>query len=158
MRVIWSNWWNEDWQGKPKYSEKTCPSPSPTLSTTNSTWPDPGLNPGRRSGKPATNLFSYGAARDYSVNGRIDEERGKWLIHLNVIWRWEISSCLKWKRIQSPLKCYMWSRDRLEFNPWRAEKEDHAYQHNQWCERLNGKKHSETYSDVLSVSFPEMKV
>jgi hypothetical protein len=27
------NWWNEDWQGKPKYSEKTCP--SATLSTTN---------------------------------------------------------------------------------------------------------------------------
>jgi hypothetical protein len=31
-----SNWWNEDWQGKPKYSEKTCP--SATLSTTNPTW------------------------------------------------------------------------------------------------------------------------
>jgi hypothetical protein len=30
---LWSNWWNEDWQGKPKYSEKTCP--SATLSTTN---------------------------------------------------------------------------------------------------------------------------
>jgi hypothetical protein len=29
---LWSNWWNEDWQGKPKYSEKTCP--SATLSTT----------------------------------------------------------------------------------------------------------------------------
>jgi hypothetical protein len=26
-------WWNEDWQGKPKYSEKTCP--SVTLFTTN---------------------------------------------------------------------------------------------------------------------------
>jgi hypothetical protein len=23
---FWSNWWNEDWQGKRKYSEKTCPS------------------------------------------------------------------------------------------------------------------------------------
>jgi hypothetical protein len=32
------------------------------LSTTNPTWPDPGLNPGRRGGKPATNRFSYGAA------------------------------------------------------------------------------------------------
>jgi hypothetical protein len=29
---LWSNWWNEDWQGKPKYSEKSCP--SATLSTT----------------------------------------------------------------------------------------------------------------------------
>jgi hypothetical protein len=24
---LWSNWWNEDWQGKPKYSEKTAPAP-----------------------------------------------------------------------------------------------------------------------------------
>jgi hypothetical protein len=31
---FWSNWWNEDWQGKPKYSEQTCP--SATLSTTKS--------------------------------------------------------------------------------------------------------------------------
>jgi hypothetical protein len=29
---LWSNWWNEDWQGKPKYLEKTCP--NATLSTT----------------------------------------------------------------------------------------------------------------------------
>jgi hypothetical protein len=28
-------WWNEDWQGKPKCWEKTCP--SAILSTTNST-------------------------------------------------------------------------------------------------------------------------
>jgi hypothetical protein len=53
---LWRNWWNKDWQGKPKYSEKTCP--SATLSTTNPTW----LNPGRRGGKPATNRLSYGAA------------------------------------------------------------------------------------------------
>jgi hypothetical protein len=42
---LWSNWWNENWQGKPKYSEKTCP--SAILSTTNSTWPDPCANTGR---------------------------------------------------------------------------------------------------------------
>jgi hypothetical protein len=36
--------------------------PDATLSTTNPTWPDPGLNPGRRGRKPATNRFSYGAA------------------------------------------------------------------------------------------------
>jgi hypothetical protein len=36
--------------------------PSATLSTTNPTWPDPGLNPGRRCGKPAINRLSYGAA------------------------------------------------------------------------------------------------
>jgi hypothetical protein len=32
-----------------------CPSQNPTL-------PNPGLNPGRRCGKPATNRLSYGAA------------------------------------------------------------------------------------------------
>jgi hypothetical protein len=32
-----------------------CPSQNPT-------WPDSGLNPGRRGGKPATNRLSYGAA------------------------------------------------------------------------------------------------
>jgi hypothetical protein len=57
---LWRNWWNEDWQGKPKYSEKTCP--SATLSTTNPTCPDPGSNPGRRGRKQATNRLSYGAA------------------------------------------------------------------------------------------------
>jgi hypothetical protein len=57
---LWRNWWNEDWEGKRKQSDKTCP--SATLSTTNSTWLVPGLNPGRRGGKPATNRLSYGAA------------------------------------------------------------------------------------------------
>jgi hypothetical protein len=57
---LWRNWWNEDCQGKPKYSEKTCP--SATLSTTNPTWLDPDSNPCRRGGKLATNGLSYGAA------------------------------------------------------------------------------------------------
>jgi hypothetical protein len=35
---------------------------SATLSTTNPTWLDLGLNPGRRGGKPATNRLSYGVA------------------------------------------------------------------------------------------------
>jgi hypothetical protein len=63
---LWSNWWNENWQGKSKSSEKTCP--SATLSTTNPTWPGPGLNPGRRGGKPATNRLSYGAALVVALN------------------------------------------------------------------------------------------
>jgi hypothetical protein len=56
---LWSNWWTEDWWAKPNYSRKTCTSPS--LSTTKPTWPNPGSNPGRRGGKPATNRLSYGA-------------------------------------------------------------------------------------------------
>jgi hypothetical protein len=35
-----------------------CPSQNPT-------WPDPGLNPDRRGGKPATNRLGYGAAFSY---------------------------------------------------------------------------------------------
>jgi hypothetical protein len=49
---MWRSWWNENWQGKPKYLEKTCP--SPTLSTINPTCP----NPGRCSAKLATNHLS----------------------------------------------------------------------------------------------------
>jgi hypothetical protein len=56
----WRMWWNKDWQGKPKYSEKTFP--CATLSTTNSTWSDPGANSGRRGGKTATNRLNYGSA------------------------------------------------------------------------------------------------
>jgi hypothetical protein len=37
--------WNENWQGKPKYSEKTCPSAN--LSTTNPTRPELGSNTSR---------------------------------------------------------------------------------------------------------------
>jgi hypothetical protein len=40
---FWSNWWNEDWQGKLKYSEKTCP--SATLSTTKFDMTRPELEP-----------------------------------------------------------------------------------------------------------------
>jgi hypothetical protein len=61
---VWSSRWNENWQGKPKYSEKAYP--SATLSTTNPTWPDLGSNPGRRGGKPATNRLSYGTASTYT--------------------------------------------------------------------------------------------
>jgi hypothetical protein len=57
---VWNSRWNENWQGKPKYSETTYP--SATLSTTNPTWLDLGSNPGRRSGKLATNPLSYGTA------------------------------------------------------------------------------------------------
>jgi hypothetical protein len=50
---MWSSRWNETCQGKPKYSEKTCP--SATLSTTNPTWP-------ALVSKPTTNRLSYDTA------------------------------------------------------------------------------------------------
>jgi hypothetical protein len=55
-----SSRWNENWQEKPKYLEKTRL--SAMLSTTNPTWPDLGSNPDSRGGKPATNRLSYGVA------------------------------------------------------------------------------------------------
>jgi hypothetical protein len=39
-----------------------CPSQNPT-------WPEPGLNLGRRGGKPVTNRLSYGAAYIYICSG-----------------------------------------------------------------------------------------
>jgi hypothetical protein len=57
---VWSSRWNKNWQGKPKYSEKTCP--SATLSTTSLIRPDSGSNPGRHGGRPATNRLSHSTA------------------------------------------------------------------------------------------------
>jgi hypothetical protein len=37
-------------------------------SSQNPTWPDPGLNPGRRGGKPVTNRLSYGAAHSHNLS------------------------------------------------------------------------------------------
>jgi hypothetical protein len=73
---LWSSRWNEGWQGKPKYWEKTCP--SATLSTTNLTWPDLGSNPGGYGGKPATNRLSYGVTFFlYKFSRYSDELRGE---------------------------------------------------------------------------------
>jgi hypothetical protein len=50
--------WNEIDRGKLKYSEKIlseCHFP-------NTTWTDPGSNPGLRGGRPATNHLSHGTA------------------------------------------------------------------------------------------------
>jgi hypothetical protein len=55
---VWCSRWNENWQGKPKYSEETCP--SATFSATNHTWLHLGSNWDGRGGKPATNCRSHG--------------------------------------------------------------------------------------------------
>jgi hypothetical protein len=60
---MWSSKWNETWQGKWKYSKKTCPSVS--LSTTNFIWSDVDSHPGRCGGKPATNRVAWAMARPY---------------------------------------------------------------------------------------------
>jgi hypothetical protein len=42
--------WYDNWQGKPKYSEKSYP-----IATLSTTWPDVG----RRGGKPVTILLNF---------------------------------------------------------------------------------------------------
>jgi hypothetical protein len=70
---LWSNWWNEDWQGKPKYSDKTCPAPlCPPQIPHDQTR---ARTPGHRGGKPATNRLSYGAAQAYALTV---PSRDKW--------------------------------------------------------------------------------
>jgi hypothetical protein len=81
-RWLWSSWWNEDWQGESKYSEKTCS--SAVLSTTNPTWPDLGSNPGRR-GKPATNRLSYGMAWQVKHRATSYSECDYYIIYIHVI-------------------------------------------------------------------------
>jgi hypothetical protein len=71
---VWSSRWNENWQGKPKYLEKTCP--SATLSTTNPTYPDPRWNPDTALGR--YRLTAWAMARQkcgYSENYFIAEFR-----------------------------------------------------------------------------------
>jgi hypothetical protein len=70
-----------------------CPSQNPT-------WPYPGLNPGRRGGKPATNRLSYGAALVYrlltALRSMATEIRasfcrirssGSWMLSVNGGWK-----------------------------------------------------------------------
>jgi hypothetical protein len=67
---VWSSRWNKNWQGKPKYLEKTCL--SVTLSSTNPKWSDLGSNAGRCGGKPATNRLSYGTASCFLLVSCLD--------------------------------------------------------------------------------------
>jgi hypothetical protein len=56
-----------EWQGKPKYWEETCPSAA--MCTPDPTRLEPGSNPGRRGAKPATNRLTYGMAFIYVTEG-----------------------------------------------------------------------------------------
>jgi hypothetical protein len=65
----WLEQWN-DWQGKPKYSEETCPSAA--LSTTNPTWPDLGSNASRAVG--SRRLTAWARRHSHRNSLRIDKE------------------------------------------------------------------------------------
>jgi hypothetical protein len=53
-------------------TRRSLPERHVTLSTTNPIWLDPGLNPGRRGGKPATNRLRYGAAHSLHLRFMVD--------------------------------------------------------------------------------------
>jgi hypothetical protein len=67
----WSSWRKENLQGKPNYTQKTCP--GATLPYTNHTRPELGSKPGRRRGKPA-NRLSYKAVRGRNAVTRYQAE------------------------------------------------------------------------------------
>jgi hypothetical protein len=91
---FWSSWWNELWQGKPKYSEKTYP--STTLSATISHMTR-SRTPDRSGGKPATNRLSYGAALMIGFIDTSVQLQSIITAHtLNSFWTtsvWRISDC-----------------------------------------------------------------
>jgi hypothetical protein len=90
---VWGSRQNENYPGKPKYSEITCP--TPTLSTANPIWPDLGSKPGRRGGKPATNHLNM--ARPRNLN----------------------RSSLSMKKLQTfSLHLYTWSNSRTDNTRW----------------------------------------
>jgi hypothetical protein len=63
---MWSSRWNENWQGKLKYSEKTCSRASlPPQISHDLTWDWTGA------GEPANNRLSYGTAKKRKFPSRV---------------------------------------------------------------------------------------
>jgi hypothetical protein len=83
---VWSNRRN-DWQGKQKYSEKSCP--IATLSTTNPTWPDPSSNPAAvmESQRLTTWATAWPARRDKKLVKKRLSKSLKLLRKLIIMWR-----------------------------------------------------------------------
>jgi hypothetical protein len=92
--------------GRGNRSTRRKPAPRATLSTTNTTWPDPGSNPGRRGGKPATNRLSYGAALATACYYTL-----RWCGEMS--WSSEWHSCFVFERSQVEL-----STTRPQIWPW----------------------------------------
>jgi hypothetical protein len=60
------------WRENRRTRRKTCP--SATLSTTNPTWTDLGVNPGLCGERPATNCLSHVTAKGWSIESCFDIE------------------------------------------------------------------------------------
>jgi hypothetical protein len=94
---VWSSRWNENWRGKPKYSEKTCP--SATLSTTNPTWP--GIEPRlprweaklavtieylQKQFKAETYLVKFGPACHRTIVSYLQKQQTFWVLNYYFLW------------------------------------------------------------------------
>jgi hypothetical protein len=90
---MWSSKWNENWQGRPKYSEKKLPQCH--LSTTNSTCNGLDSKPGSSGGKPAMNHLSYSTAYFTVYQGRY---------FISTCSRYKIFHCCR--EIMSPVSAY----------------------------------------------------
>jgi hypothetical protein len=108
-----------EWQGKRKYSEETCPSAA--MSTKYLTWLDPGSNPGRSNGKPATdclNEISLGSFQKLSgvePSGSATSQLvrwilGKWAIRKGGGWNWLRIVSSGWLLYKRRWTCGFWYR------------------------------------------------
>jgi hypothetical protein len=105
---LWSNRWNVNWQGKPKYSEKTCP--SATLSTTNPTLR--GLERGLPLWEVICNKWAWKPMNGAKLN--ITHLRNVYILHwtstsqlmLMIRWFWII--VLRFRK--EPRRCHFFSQ------------------------------------------------
>jgi hypothetical protein len=75
-----------EWQGKPKFLERT--SPSAALSTTDPTWLVPGLDLGRRGGNPAINHVSCWTAQEQETDKEYMARIAMLFERLSSCWHW----------------------------------------------------------------------
>jgi hypothetical protein len=129
---IWSSRWNENWQGKQKYSEKTCP--TATLPTTEPTWPDLDSYPGPpqweagdkppelggrttyRTLSPKSTPFQIGI--DWWSHLR-KVPRRRWISHTHSMRLWGCSPC----KISSPGPVFHGTKWLL----WRPQTQSHTF-------------------------------
>jgi hypothetical protein len=113
----WRIWWNEDWQGKPKYSEKTYS--SATLSTTNRTCQTRART--RAAAVGSQRLTAWAMALSCPLNSFSSCFTRPWLLiwlwgnsHISCLFRIPHSLCcpvlaVTWKHVSSVLINYVFN-------------------------------------------------
>jgi hypothetical protein len=104
-------WWNDNWRGKPKSSEKTCL--SATLSTTNPTWPDRARNRAVAVGSQRLTTWAMAQPKGHVIQNQI-EYHISWRfyqIFLYANWRtleWENNLLQKFGRLYLSRYFMLW--------------------------------------------------